>query len=143
MKRVAKAAAMAPRPTQLLRPAVHCPTQRYSAKVRLGRGFTLEELKAAGISPKMARTIGISVDKRRVNKSEESLNANVERLQAYKEKLVLFPRRTAQPKKGDATAEEVAAATEQYVGDILPLEAKDTEVEYAEVTDEMKSFGAR
>mmetsp|Transcript_25263 Transcript_25263/g.79273 ORF Transcript_25263/g.79273 Transcript_25263/m.79273 type:complete len:170 (+) Transcript_25263:881-1390(+) len=143
MKRAAKAAAMAPRPTQLLRPEVHCQTQRYSSKVRLGRGFTLAELKAAGIAPKMARTIGICVDKRRTNKSEEALQANVERLKTYKSKLVLFPRRTSKAKAGDASPEEVAAAT-QYSGVILPVDqSKDAEVEFAEVTEEMKTFGAR
>jgi Ribosomal protein L13e len=47
-RRVAREKKMAkvfPRPTQLLRPVVHPPSSRYSSKVRLGRGFTLEELK--------------------------------------------------------------------------------------------------
>ena len=44
--RKAKAAAVAPRPVAgLLRPVVRCPTFKYNSKVRLGRGFTLEELK--------------------------------------------------------------------------------------------------
>lgn len=74
LKRAAKAAKMAPRPTGgLFRPVVHCPTQKYNAKVRLGRGFSVDELKAAGIPLKFARTIGIAVDLRRSNKSEESL----------------------------------------------------------------------
>ena len=34
-------------------------------KQRAGRGFTLEEVKAAGLSKKFARTVGISVDHRR------------------------------------------------------------------------------
>ncbi|KAJ1365700.1 hypothetical protein KIN20_026114, partial [Parelaphostrongylus tenuis] len=34
-----------------------CPTQRYNRKVRLGRGFTLDELKAVGIGKREARTI--------------------------------------------------------------------------------------
>ncbi len=35
-----------PRPVAgALRPIVHPPTQRYNFKTRLGRGFTLEELK--------------------------------------------------------------------------------------------------
>ena len=34
-------------------------------KQRAGRGFTLEEVKAAGLSKKFARTIGIAVDHRR------------------------------------------------------------------------------
>ncbi|KAI2495344.1 ribosomal eL13-like protein [Fragilaria crotonensis] len=84
LKRAAEAAAIAPRPLQKLRPIVHCPTQRYSAKVRLGRGLTLAELKAAGLVPAYAQTVGISVDSRRVNKSEESLALNVARLEEYK-----------------------------------------------------------
>lgn len=142
MKRAAKAAAMAPRPTQLLRPAVHCPTQRYNAKVRLGRGFSLAELKEAGIAPKFARTIGICVDKRRTNKSAEAFTANVDRLKEYKAKLVLFPRRTAKPKQGDSSKEECAAAV-QVVGNVMPLPATDKAVEFAEVTDEMKASAPR
>src|SRR5687768_1537012 len=68
-----KAAKIAPRPAAgLLRPAVHCPTQRYNAKIRAGRGFTLEELKGAGISKVAAKSKGVSVDYRRRNKSKES-----------------------------------------------------------------------
>ena len=37
----------------------------YNVKQRAGRGFTLEEVKAAGLSKKFARTIGIAVDHRR------------------------------------------------------------------------------
>ena len=41
-----KAAAIAPRPAAgLLRPIVRCPTNKYNMKTRLGRGFTLKELK--------------------------------------------------------------------------------------------------
>ncbi|VDN57659.1 unnamed protein product [Dracunculus medinensis] len=74
MNRLKKALACTPRPAAgLLRPIVRCPTNRYNKKIRLGRGFTLEELKAVGISKKIAPTIGISVDYRRTNKSVESL----------------------------------------------------------------------
>ncbi|KAJ2846068.1 60S ribosomal protein L13, partial [Coemansia brasiliensis] len=38
--RVAKAAKIAPRPLELLRPAVRCPTVKYNRKTRIGRGFT-------------------------------------------------------------------------------------------------------
>lgn len=43
--RATKAAHLAPRPVERLYPAVHCPTQRYNMKIRLGRGFTKKELK--------------------------------------------------------------------------------------------------
>lgn len=82
-----KAVKIFPRPTAgPLRPIVHGQTQKYNMKVRAGRGFSLEELKAAGIPKKLAPTIGISVDHRRRNRSLESLQANVQRLKTYKAK---------------------------------------------------------
>ncbi len=62
-------------------------------KIREGRGFTLAELKEAGIARKQARGVGIVVDHRRRNLSEEGKALNVERLKAYKEKLIVFPRK--------------------------------------------------
>lgn len=72
----------------------------------------LRILQEAGIPRKLAPTIGISVDPRRQNLSEESLAANVERLKAYKQRLVLFPRKTKAPKAGEASASDVKAARE-------------------------------
>ncbi|EON99271.1 putative 60s ribosomal protein l13 protein [Phaeoacremonium minimum UCRPA7] len=120
--RRAKAAAVAPRPVDLLRPVVRCPTIRYNRRVRAGRGFTLAELKAAGIPRQYAPTIGIAVDGRRQNLSEESLAANVERLKAYKARLIVFPRKSNKPKAGDSSKEdratkEIAAKT----GVALPI----------------------
>ena len=128
LARAARAAAIAPRPLKLLRPAVHCPTQRYSAKVRLGKGFTLEELKAAGLTAQYARTVGIAVDHRRTNKSAESLAINVARLEEYKCKLIVFPKkRLSKVKNGDSSAEECKAAT-QFEGTILPLASPADEI---------------
>ena len=45
--RLSKAAAVAPRPVDKLRPIVRCPTIKYNRRVRAGRGFTLTELKVA------------------------------------------------------------------------------------------------
>ena len=90
--RAAKAAAIAPRPLDKLRPVVRCQTARYNRRVRAGRGFTLDELKAAGINRQLAKTIGIAVDARRTNRSVASMNANVERLKQYKAQLIVFPR---------------------------------------------------
>merc|ERR550514_1504980 len=91
--RKVKAAKIAPRPAAgFLRPVVHPPTQRYNMKLRLGRGFTIEELKEAKIPKKVAKTIGIAVDHRRRNRCQESLQANVDRLKLYKSKLLIFPK---------------------------------------------------
>ena len=63
----------------------------------------------AGIPRKLAPTIGIAVDGRRVNRSEEGLAANVARLKAYKARLILFPRKPGQHKPGDSSKEDVEA----------------------------------
>merc|ERR1712058_14861 len=78
---------------------VACPTYKYNVKVRAGRGFTLEELKQAGLSKKYAQTIGIAVDHRRRNKSVESLQLNAQRLKEYKSKLILFPISAKKPRQ--------------------------------------------
>mmetsp|Transcript_97331 Transcript_97331/g.280847 ORF Transcript_97331/g.280847 Transcript_97331/m.280847 type:complete len:199 (-) Transcript_97331:36-632(-) len=130
LARAAKAAALAPAPLQKLRPVVHCPTQKYSAKTRLGKGFTLEELKAAKLNPKYAQTIGIAVDFRRTNKCQESLDLNVARLEAYKANLVIL-------KKG-----EDASGVSQLKGTVQPIDHSKPALEMQAVTDEMKNFKA-
>jgi len=109
--RKTKAATLGIRPLTLLRPAVRAQTVRYNRKVREGRGFTLAELKSAGIGKKEARGVGIVVDHRRRNLSEEGKKINVDRLQAYKSRLIVFPRKTGKAKKGDSSAEDLQAAT--------------------------------
>merc|ERR1711931_41040 len=104
------------------RPVVSCPTYKYNVKVRAGKGFTLEELKAAGLSKNYAQTIGIAVDHRRRNKSVESLQLNAQRLKEYQSKLILFPLNSKKPKKGDATAEEISKAT-QLAGEVMPIKS--------------------
>nr|CAX77649.1 putative ribosomal protein L13 [Schistosoma japonicum] len=119
--RKAKAQRIAPRPASgPLRPIVNCPTFRYNMKVRAGRGFSLQEVRAAGLSPKFARTIGIAVDHRRRNVSVEGLQRNVSRLKAYKARLILFPLNPAKPQAMDAKADEVKKATQLH-RPILPI----------------------
>lgn len=121
---------------------------RYNSKSRLGKGFTLMELKAAGINTHLAPTIGIAVDLRRKNRSQESLDRNVARLKEYMSRLILFPRKKGIALKGDASPEEVAEA-KQLVGELIPFkkredQAKDSsEIERAEVTKEMQDYSAR
>ena len=96
----------------------------------------LSSPQTAGVSPKVAKTIGICVDHRRVNKSTESLDANVARLQEYMSKLVVFPR-GSKVKQGDATKAD-AKAVPQLKGEILPIVSK-PQVEFVKITDEMKA----
>jgi large subunit ribosomal protein L13e len=142
-KRRVKAAEIAPRPVAgPLRPLVHCPTQKYNTKVRLGRGFTLDELKEAKINPKFAKTVGIAVDHRRSNKCIESLKLNVQRLMDYQARLVVFPRKNRKvPKSGDSSKEEIAQVT-QLKGDIIKKTSTADVVSLVALTEDMKAFGA-
>lgn len=67
----------------------------------------------AKIAPQFAKTVGIAVDTRRFDTSEEAMQLNVQRLETYKSKLILFPRRADKPKKGDihdSTADKLKSA---------------------------------
>lgn len=83
-------------------------------------------VQEAGINVREAPTIGIAVDHRRVNRCVESLQANVERLQAYKSKLVVF--------KKNGAVEELS----QVQGEVLPLERVAPKVELMSLTPELK-----
>lgn len=139
LARKAKLATISPAPLQKLRPVVHCPTQRYNHKTRLGRGFTLMELKSAGISANYAKSVGICVDVRRTNTSAEALTANVNRLKEYMSKLVVFPMKG---KKGSSAEECAAVPSIGSSKPLLPLETTTPVVEFSSVTDEMKEFSA-
>ena len=95
-----KKTAFAPRPLKSLRPLVQGQTLKYSAKEKQGRGFTLFEIKQAGLTAAFARSIGVTVDHRRKNRSAETLQKNVHRLEVYKSKLTLYPLKPNKPKKG-------------------------------------------
>ena len=143
VNRITKAKAVFPRPAKgPLRPIVRCPSIRYHTKQRAGRGFTLEELKGAGLTPGFAQTIGIAVDRRRRNKSVEGQQENIQRLKEYRSKLILFPvHEKRKLRKGEATEEERKLAT-QYKGTVLPIVKAAPEVEYRPITEEERKFNA-
>ncbi len=145
-KRKERAATEFPRPLHALRPVVAKNTVRYSGQPRLGRGFTLEELKKAEINPKFARTIGISVDHRRTNKSVESIQRNVNRLKAFVEKLVLLPKTSGKPKKGRNGVLSDATDAPQLTQNVNKAVLGKPEIKLREkpvvITKEMKDFKA-
>merc|ERR1739848_696138 len=122
-----KAALVHPRPVAgAVRPVVHPPTVKYNSKVRVGRGFSLAELKAVKLGKLEARSLGIAVDPRRRNRSVNGKQANEQRLREYKAKLVVFPRNAKKQKKGwknDSAAAETSVA-EQTKGKVMPLVAE-------------------
>jgi len=134
LHRLHKAERLFPRPVNFLRPTVHCETIRYNSRLRLGRGFTLDELRAAGIHKDEAPTIGIAVDYRRRNHSEESLRRNVQRLKEYKSKLVLFPRSAKKVKPTDPKIEDLHKIG-QIKGVVLPIVASKPRLEHMKVSD--------
>ncbi|XP_010539934.1 PREDICTED: 60S ribosomal protein L13-1-like [Tarenaya hassleriana] len=137
-----KAVKIFPRPTAgPLRPVVHGQTLKYNMKVRAGRGFTLEELMAAGVPKKLAPTIGIVVDHRRKNRSLEGLQTNVQRLKTYKAKLVIFPHCTRKVNAGDSAAEELAN-TSQMQEVYMPIVREKPALEFVKVAEGMTSFKA-
>ena len=91
------------------------------------------------MSARFARTVGIAVDHRRTNTSEEQLQLNVERLNTYKSKLILFPRIADKPKKGlidDSTQAQLtsAGASNQVSGKVLPRGRAAVADEFAAIT---------
>ena len=140
-----KAAKIFPRPAAgLLRPLVHPPTQRYNMKVRLGKGFTLGELKEAKIPRKFAKTVGIAVDHRRRNRCTESLQANVERLKLYMSKLLLFPKKSGAKgvKKGDTPRSELQNVAQNTLKEIIPVPKPQKRIKARAITEEEKSESA-
>ena len=145
VKRAAKAAKVAPNPTHTLKPIVRGQTNKYNNKIRLGRGFTKEELKKAGIlSLNYARSIGIAIDLRRKDTSNEAQTANVNRLKEYLAKMILYPRKKADKKAvvKEATEEQLKApeAKEQNTCKcVIPLPKEEVGYTFAPITKEMKS----
>jgi len=141
--RVEKAKKVAPRPINALRPIVRCPTIKYNTRIRAGRGFTLAELKAAKINKRAALGMGVTVDCRRVNRSEEGFQTNVQRLKTYRSKLVVFPRKGPKKvKRGDSTKEACAAVKQVTDKQTLPISVPKTKIKARKITTAEKSFEA-
>merc|ERR1719197_1015400 len=140
-----KAKKLFPRPAAgLLRPVVHPPTQRYNMKLRLGKGFTLDELREAKIPVKRAISIGISVDHRRRNRCAESLQANVDRLKVYLSKLKVFPAKSGKKgvKKGDTPKSELQNVAQNTLKEIIPVEKPALRIKARAITAEEKESSA-
>merc|ERR1719264_2392176 len=142
---MAKIAKLAPRPAAgKLKPTVRPPSARYNMKLRLGKGFTLAELKEAKIPKKLAPTIGISVDHRRKNRCVESLQRNVARLLEYKSKLLIFPKRAGKRgvKRGDTPRDQLQNVAQNTLREIIPIERPSKKIPARAITAEEREFNA-
>ena len=150
LNRIKKAKTVAPNPTHKLKPIVRGQTNKYNNKIRLGRGFTKEELKKAGIlSLHYARSIGIAIDLRRKDTANETMTANVNRIKEYLAKMILYPRNVKKmdkkPVVKEATEEQLKApeAKEQNTCKcIIPLPKEEAGYTFAPITEEMKKANA-
>jgi large subunit ribosomal protein L13e len=138
-----KAAVVAPRPLAgNVRPVVHGSTLKYNSKVRIGRGFSLAEIKDIGLGKLEAQSLGISVDPRRRNRSVQGKAANVQRLREYKANLVVFPRNGANKlKKGwkdDSAKAETDTATQLTTQFVMRNAKPSHTVETRKITQEEK-----
>lgn len=105
----------------------------------------MAELKGANINPKLAVTIGISVDHRRTNKSEESYNKNVARLTDFKARLVVFPKRTSNAKyvkNGDSNLADVKEASQLAANLNSVPKRSDSAISVGAITEEMQNYKA-
>lgn len=144
--RSAKAKRLGPNPTHLLRPVVRGQTRRYNNKQKLGRGFTLEELKKAGIhGVNYARSLGIVVDRRRKDCNEETLKQNADRLKEYLNKMILHPKKgkvSKSTQKKEATADQIKFAETQpqnTTKTVIPLLKAESAFSFTEINDKMKN----
>merc|ERR1712146_296945 len=80
----------------------------------------------------------MGVAHRRTNSSEESLQANANRLKEYLSKLVVFGR----SKNASSAADKSAVPSIGSSGPIMPLVKEIPTVEFVSVTDDMKNFSA-
>merc|ERR1711977_387439 len=69
------------------RPIMWGQTNKYRARKILGRGFTLEEMNFVGIKVNLVPSIGLVIDKRRKNRSQDFINENVSHIKDHMSKL--------------------------------------------------------
>ncbi|EAY23016.1 ribosomal protein L13e, putative [Trichomonas vaginalis G3] len=135
-----KAKNIAPRPAEgPLRPVVRCPTVRYNMKVRLGRGFTPKELVAAGFDPALARFQGIAVDTRRAHSKDAMVKQNVERLVAYKSRLIKVKKGETAEQVNDAALFALPKAQNEIKFRVIKAEEAKKDL-FKEKTDKLKAF---
>jgi large subunit ribosomal protein L13e len=133
----------------MLRPAVRGQTNRYNSKIKLGRGFTLRELREAGVrGVEYARSLGISVDLRRKDTSTETLKLNAGRVKEYLSKMILYPRGGRYEKKApvaEAKAEVLAgpdAKAQNTNKHVIPLPKPEPGFSWTNITNDMKNAQA-
>ena len=145
-----KAKLAEPNPTHKLRPVVRGQTNKYNTKIKLGRGFTVRELKEGGIRGlSYARSLGIAVDLRRKDTSQETLSLNAARIKEYLGRMILYLRNENKPDKKpqvpEATGDKLKSAeakVQNTLKGVIELPQKEIGYSFAPITEDMKKVNA-
>ena len=132
-----------------MRPVVRGQTNRYNGKIKIGRGFTVRELSEAGINGlSYARSLGISVDTRRKDTSNETLKLNAGRLKDYVNRMVLYPKKNKYEKKPavkEANADTLQSADSKFQNThphVIALPKPEAGFSWSKMTPELKNASA-
>lgn len=142
--RAANAKRIGPNPTHKLRSVVRGQTRRYNNKLRIGRGFTLAELKLGGIKgAQYAKSIGITIDNRRKDTCSETQKLNADRIKEYVSKLILFPKSKldSKPQVLEATADQIKFSQTQaqnLTKSVIPLPKPDSAFSFSQITKKLQ-----
>lgn len=120
-----KAKKQFPMPLEKLAPVIRQPTQRHNHKIRLGRGFTEEEIKKAGLEFKYALAIGIKYDKRRKDRNMETFDRNVNRIKDYVANVKVYKNRR------EAKADNASS----YKGIIFPVKNERPKTQFINISE--------
>ncbi len=109
-------------------------------------------MKAVNLTRQYARSVGIAVDLRRKDTSNESLKLNEERLKEYLRKIILYPRKHASGYKYDKKAVIPEAKEEQLnhpdaksqntTKHVIPLPKPEVGYSWTNITKDMKDSSA-
>merc|ERR1712025_463974 len=121
--RARKSSKSFPMPIKKFAPVIRQSTQLHNYKVRLGRGFTFEEIKAAGLKFNYALAIGIKFDKRRKDRNMETVNKNVERLKEYVANIKVYKNRKEAREDG----------AKSFKGVIMPVRNEKPKTQYIDI----------
>ena len=144
--RIAKAKLIAPNPTHKLRPIVRGQTNKYNSKVRLGKGFTVAELKEAQINGiNYARSLGIAIDLKRKDTCKETTSLNAQRIKDYVSRMILYPRKEGKLDKKaqvkEATEEQLKAPEAKMQNTckkIIPFPKEEPGYSFSAIPDALK-----
>mmetsp|Transcript_22014 Transcript_22014/g.34513 ORF Transcript_22014/g.34513 Transcript_22014/m.34513 type:complete len:186 (-) Transcript_22014:260-817(-) len=68
--------------SRMLRPVVHCPTKYHNTKIKMGRGFSYNEIKFLGMGKKKTHSLGLAIDQRRKH-STFLTEININRIRTF------------------------------------------------------------